>query len=212
MNKIYENKPDLPADDQQKSLAGLLERLSERREAFSKKIEMTPEKVQEILKERAHKIRSAGSYEDQGELIEILEFVLGKDRYAFPLQWVGEVCRADEITEIPGTPAFVKGVVNVRSRIYSVIDLNTLLGLALDSRVSSESADDLLLILTSKEMEFAVCIDSLEGVRSLPLKCIQTSLSTLEGAQAAYFKGVTSDRLVLLDAEKLLSDKNMVIQ
>ncbi|MCK5540786.1 MAG: chemotaxis protein CheW, partial [Deltaproteobacteria bacterium] len=196
MNKIYENKPDLPADDQQKSLAGLLERLSERREAFSKKIEMTPEKVQEILKERAHKIRSAGSYEDQGELIEILEFVLGKDRYAFPLQWVGEVCRADEITEIPGTPAFVKGVVNVRSRIYSVIDLNTLLGLALDSRVSSESADDLLLILTSKEMEFAVCIDSLEGVRSLPLKCIQTSLSTLEGAQAAYFKGVTSDRLV----------------
>ncbi len=172
---------------------------------------MTPEKVQEILKERAHKIRSAGSYEDQGELIEILEFVLGKDRYAFPLQWVGEVCRADEITEIPGTPAFVKGVVNVRSRIYSVIDLNTLLGLALDSRVSSESADDLLLILTSKEMEFAVCIDSLEGVRSLPLKCIQTSLSTLEGAQAAYFKGVTSDRLVLLDAEKLLNDKNMVI-
>ena len=212
MSEIYKKNSDPPAGDQQKSLAGLLERLSERRKAFSKQLEMTPEKIQEILNERAHKVRSVGSHEDQGEFVEILEFTLGKDRYAFPLQWIGEVCRVDEITEIPGTPAFVEGVVNIRSRIYSVINLNSLLGLPLESGTSPDMADDLLLILTSKEMEFAVCIDCLEGVRTLPLSNLQVSLPTLEGAQAKYFKGVTSDRLVLLDAEKLLNDKNMVIE
>ncbi|MEA3348675.1 MAG: chemotaxis protein CheW, partial [Pseudomonadota bacterium] len=157
-------------------------------------------------------IRAVGSQEDEGELLEILEFTLGKGCYAFSLQWVSEVCRADEITEIPGTPAFVKGVVNVRSRIYSVIDLNSLLALPVEPETVSDSADELLLILTSSEMEFAVCIDGLEGVRSLPLKRFQAGLPTLEGAQAKYFKGVTSDRLVLLDAEKLLNDKSMVIE
>ena len=212
LQEICEKKPTPDPDGQQRSLTELLGQLSKRRKAFSQQLEMTPEKIQEILQARAREIRAVGSQEDEGELLEILEFTLGKGRYAFPLQWVSEVCRADEITEIPGTPAFVKGVVNVRSRIYSVIDLNVLLALPVEPETVSDLADDLLLILTSSEMEFAVCIDGLGGVRSLPLKRFQAGLPTLEGTQAEYFKGVTSDRLVLLDAEKLLNDKNMVIK
>ena len=212
MDEIHKKKRRPNADGRQKSLTELLEQLNENRKAFSRQLEMTPEKIQEILQARAREIRAVGSQEDEGELLEILEFTLGDGCYAFPLQWVSEVFRADEITEIPGAPAFVKGVVNVRSRIYSVIDLSSLLALPAKSEATSDSTGDLLLILTSSEMEFAVYIDCLVGVRSLLLKRLQTSLPTLEGTQAEYFKGVTSDRLVLLDVEKLLNDKSMVIK
>ncbi len=205
-----QNKP--VADDQQRSLAELLDKLSQRRKAFSEKTQMTPEKVREILQARAREIRATGFQEDEGELLEILEFTLGQEHYAFPLKWVGEVCRVAEITEIPGTPAFVKGIVNLRSRIYSVLDLATLLTLPANPDGVLDLADYLLLILISKEMEFAVRIDCLVGVRSLPVKRLQSHLPTLEGVQAEYFKGVTSDHLVLLDAEKLLTDKKIVIE
>ena len=195
-----------------RSLPGLLEELAQRQQVFSENGQMTPEKVQEILKKRAQSIRAADLKVDEGDLLDVLEFTLGDEHYAFALKWVIEVCKVSEITEIPGTPAFVKGVINFRSRIYSVIDLSTLMALPVHSDESSTSVGYLLLILASEEMEFAVRIDRLEGVRSLPFNSLQSHLATLEGAQAKYFKGVTADQLVLLDAEKLLTDKKIVVE
>ncbi|MEA3331977.1 MAG: chemotaxis protein CheW [Pseudomonadota bacterium] len=211
MNNIFPKTTSL-VDGQQRSLSELLEQLKEKRHVFQGQAEMTPEKVKEILRSRARDIRAGGVEDDVGELLEILEFTLGKERYAFPLSWVSEVCRVSEITEIPGTPTYVKGVVNIRSRIYSVLDLSNLLALHAHPEAVSDSDDELLLILASREMEFGVCIDSLEGVNLLPLKSLQVKLSSLDGVAAEYFKGVTSDHLVVLDAEKLLNDKNIVME
>ena len=211
MNKIHEKETSPSVGDSRRSLAELLEQLKQMRNDFQAQAEMTPEKAQKILQARAQEIRAGGVEEDAGELLEILEFTLGKEHYAFPLEWVGGVCRVDEITEIPGTPAFVKGVVNIRSRIYSVVDLVTFLALSVNPEAVSALADEMLLILVSGETEFAVAIDSLEGVRTLPIKSLQTNLPTLSGAQAEYFRGMTTDYLVLLDAEKLLQDKKIVV-
>ncbi len=197
---------------QKKSLSELLAELSQRQQIFSEKAQMTPEKIRQILEARARELRTSGPQDDVGELLEILEFTLGQERYAFPLRWVSEVCRIGEVTEIPGIPAFVKGIVNIRSRIYSVVDLVKFLSLPANLDEDSATDDCLLLILTSQEMEFAVKIDRLEGVRLVPLKHLQTSLPTLSEVQAEYFKGVTADHLILLDAEKLLTDKKIVIQ
>lgn len=210
MNKISKKINPIVAG-RRRSLVELLELLKQKRNAFQVQAEMTPEKAQKILQARAQELRAGGAEEDAGELLEILEFTLGKEHYAFPLKWVGGVCRVDEITKIPGTPAFVKGVVNVRSRIYSVVDLAAFLDLSVKSEAVSALADEMLLILVSGETEFAVAIDSLEGVRTLPIKSLQATLPTFRGAQAEYFKGMTTDYLVLLDAEKLLTDKKIVV-
>lgn len=205
----------------QKSLPELLEELALLNDAFADEFALDSDKMREILRQRAQKFKDMEIDEDVGELIDILEFALHDERFAFPLQWVGEVCRVAEITEIPGTPKFVKGVVNLRRKIYSVIDLAILLALPAPKTTGVQTvaagtakngvADNLLLILTADEMEFAVVIDSLNGVKSLPLQQLQTSLPTLSGAQADYFKGVTKDHLVVLDAEKLLLDKKLIV-
>ena len=66
--------------------------------------------------------RSAGA-----RLLEILEFTLGQERYAFPSSYVREVFPLTEITPLPGLPPYILGVVNVRGRILSVMDIRRLL-------------------------------------------------------------------------------------
>jgi purine-binding chemotaxis protein CheW len=211
----------LQNNESQKSLPELLEKLALLNGAFADELAVDSGKMREILQQRAQKFKDMEIDEDVGELIDILEFALHDECFAFPLQWVGEVCRVAEITEIPGTPKFVKGVVNLRRKIYSVVDLAVLLALPAPKATgvrpvaagAAENgvADNLLLTLTADEMEFAVVIDGLHGVKSLPLRQLQTSLPTLSGAQADYFKGVTKDHLVVLDAEKLLMDKKLIV-
>ncbi len=203
----------------QKSLPELLEKLTLLNDAFADELSLGPDKVREILHQRAQNFKEMEIDDDIGELVDVLEFTLYNERFAFPLQWVGEVCRVAEITEIPGTPKFVKGVVNLRRKIYSVVDLAVLLALPTPDvvtvvnsvRIRDNSADILLLTLVAEAMEFAVKIDSLNGVTSLPLRDLQGGLPTLSGAQANYFKGVTIDNLVVLDAERLLHDKKLVV-
>jgi purine-binding chemotaxis protein CheW len=48
-------------------------------------------------------------------------------------------------------------------------------------------------------------------VSLIPLKDIQESLPTLTGIRAEYLKGVTNDRVTVLDAGKVLSDKSLIV-
>jgi purine-binding chemotaxis protein CheW len=48
-------------------------------------------------------------------------------------------------------------------------------------------------------------------VRRVPLQDIQPSLPTLSGIRADYLKGVTKERLVIIDAEKILLDEKLLV-
>jgi purine-binding chemotaxis protein CheW len=49
------------------------------------------------------------------------------------------------------------------------------------------------------------------GVQRVPLQDIQPSLPTLSGIRADYLKGVTKERLVIIDAGKMLLDEKLLV-
>jgi purine-binding chemotaxis protein CheW len=61
-------------------------------------------------------------------------------------------------------------------------------------------------------MRFGILADAIIGVHAIPVADIQASLPTLTGIREEYLKGVTPDRTVILDAEKLLADERIVVQ
>lgn len=61
-------------------------------------------------------------------------------------------------------------------------------------------------------MEVGILADTIHGVRRIPLGDLQPSLPTLTGVRAEYLKGITGGRLIVLDADKLLSDPKNVVQ
>jgi purine-binding chemotaxis protein CheW len=99
-------------------------------------------------------------------------------------------------------------MINVRGQILSVIDIKRFFDLP------EKGLTDLnkVIILHNDVMEFGILADVIVGVRQIPLRDIQTSLPTLVGIREEYLKGVTRERLVILDAEKLLRDKRLIIQ
>lgn len=183
-------------------------RMESSRAALEHGFKLSPEKRENILKDRAARLavepeKKAGAE----EYIEVVEFFLAHERYAVSSESVREIYPLNELTPLPCTPRFVLGIVNVRGQILSVIDIKKFFDLP------EKGLTDLnkVIILHSGDMEFGILADSIVGVRNLTPGEIETSLPTLTGIREEYLKGVTRDRLVVLDAGKLLADEKIVV-
>lgn len=59
-----------------------------------------------------------------------LTFTLGRDAYGIPVGKVREILRMpEEVTPVPQTPPYVRGVINLRGKIIPVVDLRVRFGL-----------------------------------------------------------------------------------
>lgn len=166
-----------------------------------------PAILKKILKERAIALAREAKMETAGSAIDVLEFDLAYERYGFELAYIREVCPLAELTPLPGTPDFVLGIVNVRGRVVSVIDVRKFFDLP------GKGLSDLnkVVILSSDTREFGVLTDRIVCTRSLLTATLQESLPTLTDVRSQYLKGVTGERLIVLDAGKILRDEKLVV-
>jgi len=161
-----------------------------------------------ILKERARILSREARNDGAGEeYIEIVEFLLAHERYGIETTHILEVYPLKELTPLPSTPPFVLGVVNARGRIISVVDIKKMFDLP------DRGLTDLnkLIIVRVNGMELGLLADTIVGVQRVLLQNIQPSLPTLSGIRAEYLRGVTKERQVIIDAEKMLLDKKLLV-
>jgi purine-binding chemotaxis protein CheW len=109
---------------------------------------------------------------------------------------------------LPGTPHFVLGIVNVRGRIVPVLDLKKFFELP------EQGLTDLhrVILVRGDDMELGVLADVTRGVIDMPVASLQPSLPTLAGIRAQYLMGVTAERLVVLDFDRILSDPAIIVR
>ncbi|MBI5756266.1 MAG: chemotaxis protein CheW [Nitrospirae bacterium] len=199
---MKQEKPKKPID------WGEIYRRIEAAKAAIDRTQFSREDRDKILKARAKDLAMEPQREEgEVESIEVVEFMLAYERYGFESKYVREVYPLSEITPVPCTPNYVSGIINVRGVILSVIDIKRFFDLP------EKGLTDLnkVIILHSDTMEFGVLADSISGVQGISLSDMETSLPTLTDIRAEYLKGVTKERVVILDAEKLLSDKKLIV-
>lgn len=167
----------------------------------------TKEERHRILKARAEALARKPGREDAVEYLGIVEFLLSNERYAMETMFIGEVCPLKELTPLPCTPPFVLGIINMRGKILSVIDLRKFFDLP-DKGLSDLTR---VIILRTDAMEFGILADAILGARLLPIDSLQPSLPTLTDIRADYLKGVTEERLVVLDGGAILADRRIVV-
>ncbi|HUY03897.1 MAG TPA: chemotaxis protein CheW [Rhodocyclaceae bacterium] len=160
-----------------------------------------------ILKERARLLAREPARAESADSPEWLEFLLAQEKYGLESRHVREVHPLENLTPLPCTPDFVLGIVNLRGEILSVIDLKKFFALP------EKGLTDLnkIIVLESANMRFGVLADAILGVRRIPSAEIQPSLPTLTGIREKYLQGVSRERTVLLDAQRLLADRNIVV-
>ncbi|MEX0804168.1 MAG: chemotaxis protein CheW [Candidatus Binatia bacterium] len=163
----------------------------------------------QILKARARALaRPPESLKHTEAAIEVVEFGLAQERYALPTAAVREVFPLKDLTPLPCTPPFIVGVINVRGQILPVIDIKKFFDLP------QQGITDLhkVIIVHHDEMDLGILADVVFGVRAIPLNTLQPSLPTLTGIREEYLRGVTAERLVVLDVIKILADPRIIVQ
>ncbi|MGA1867607.1 MAG: chemotaxis protein CheW [bacterium] len=143
-----------------------------------------------------------------GAYLTVVEFLLADEKYALELDHLREVHPIKYLTPLPCTPAFVVGIINLRGQILSIIDLKKFYNLP-DKR---KNISHQTIILHCTQMEFGILADAILGITSIPINMIHTSLSSLAHIKTDHVKGVTKDNVILLDGEKILHDKQFIIE
>jgi purine-binding chemotaxis protein CheW len=166
-------------------------------------------KKTKILKNRAkelsEELKDETIFENE---IEVVEFVLAWEKYGIESSFVREVYPMKEFTPVPHTPNFVMGIVNVRGQIISIIDIKKFFELP------EKGLTDLnrVIIVEYNGIEVGILADLIAGVKNIPIDKIQPSLPTLTEIRSRYLKGITQEKVVILDIVKLLSDPKLIVQ
>lgn len=166
-----------------------------------------PEEKARILHERAAALAYEGEKKSTEETLEIVEFMLAKEHYGIESAFIREVYPLKDYTPLPGVPAFILGLLNVRGRILSVIDIKKFFGLP------EKGISDLnkVIIMYNETMEFGVLADAILGVRTIAISELNQPFPTLTGICRDFVRGVTGEHLVVLDAQRILTDQKVVV-
>lgn len=157
------------------------------------------------LRERTQKWAAMPEAEQGGGWIETLTFSLSGETYAVESEHVSLVMPLSQYTPLPGTPPHVLGIVNVRGRIVSVLDLRVLF----DLPIGGLSDKNFLVVMQGPEMEFGLLIDRVLGVKQIQTAALQQEVANLSGIRSAYLLGVTADQWTVLDGARMLGDPAM---
>ena len=188
--------------------------------------ETPDERKSRIFGERARRLARGAHDEDDGaDRTEVVEFLLGDERCAVESRYVGEVFPPFRMTPIPCTPSFVAGVVNLRGRIVSVVDLKILFGMPAPERSehsersepgklrerSEPRAPQRIVLLCSDDMELGLLADGVPGIAVISRALLHPPLPALTGARGTYILGIGGNGLAVLDGAKILSDGSLIV-
>ncbi|MBW2609241.1 MAG: purine-binding chemotaxis protein CheW [Deltaproteobacteria bacterium] len=148
--------------------------------------------------------QSAEKYSDQS--IEMATFYVGEALCGMDILKVREVNKMLEMTNVPQAPDYVKGILNLRGQIVTVIDLGKKMGLS----VTNLSHDTRNIIVNSKNEYIGLLVDSIGDVERTDWDKVEPPPANIGGVQGKYFEGVfkTKNSLIgILDVEEVLKEE-----
>jgi purine-binding chemotaxis protein CheW len=160
-----------------------------------------------IFARRAEELAEPVSDENQDQdTLDALVFDLGREQYALPASQVHEVRPVGLLTHLPGTPAFLAGLINVRGRIVAVVDLRPLLGLNTDTPSTN------VVLVTHRAGNVGLLVAGRPIVRPLRMaELADPPPGYLSGLDSTCIRGITPGLVIVLDAERLLADPRLAI-
>ena len=165
------------------------------------------EKSRSVLERRAREL--AKPVEDHGveDGTELLVFELCGERYALESAMVREIRRLQGLTALSGVPSFVLGIMNVRGEILSVLDPVKIL--ALPETAYEDGAR--VVVLSDGAMTFGLAVHGLHGMARRAFSKLQEAPLAGKGFSQGLIRGVSADRLIVLDGKALLAEKTLIV-
>jgi len=156
-----------------------------------------------------HRTDSRAAKSEKGEKGgKFLTFFLSTEEYGIEILKVQEIIGVMTITPIPRTPAFIKGVINLRGRIIPIIDLR----LKLSMEEAKHTEETCFIVVKAHDMHMGVVVDKVSEVLDIAGENVEDAPSMGEDINTDYILGIgkAGDKVkMLLDIDKVLSDKDL---
>ncbi len=133
--------------------------------------------------------------------MQIVVFKLGEEHFAVETEKVQSINDTMVITKVPKAPRYIKGLINLRGSIKSLVDINLLLD------VNPGKEQNNIIILTVHDEEIGITVDEVEEVLDIDEKSIQRVDKDANKAQP-YIKGILKydeKLLTIINIDKLLN-------
>lgn len=140
--------------------------------------------------------------------IELTGFYVGGLLVGVNIMQIQEINRNLELTSVPHAPDFVRGVVNLRGEVVTVVDLRKILGME-PAEITEKSRN---VIVTSKDEQIGLLVDRIADVVTVPVAQIAPPPPNVNGVDGSFFKGVykmESELLIILDIEEALAGETV---
>ncbi len=140
---------------------------------------------------------------------KFLTFFLAGEEYGIEILKVHEIIGIMNITRVPRTPDFVRGVINLRGKVIPVMDLRLKFGME-----SQEQTDETCIIVVQvQHVEMGILVDKVSEVLDIAAKDIDDAPSFGAEVNTDYILGIgkSQDRVkLLLDIDKVLSKQEII--
>jgi purine-binding chemotaxis protein CheW len=136
--------------------------------------------------------------------IDVLLLRLGGELYGIPSASVREVVRYRAYTPVPGSPPSLPGILSQRGTILPVVELRSLLGLAIVPLTRSAR----LVIIAHQEIDMALLVEAVLDLADLPADTLQPLPAALDPARARFLRGITQydqQPVALIDLDELIA-------
>jgi purine-binding chemotaxis protein CheW len=136
---------------------------------------------------------------------QFVVFRLGDEEYGADIIKVTVIERMLNIARVPTTPAYIRGVINLRGDIIPVMDLRTRLGLP----GKAEDDDTRIIIFDINKIVFGTIVDSVSEVLQLEESKIESAVGIINDSSLDYINGVAkaeSKLVTLINLERLISE------
>lgn len=140
--------------------------------------------------------------------LKVIVFQLNNEEYGVEVDQVRSIERLQHITRVPGTPGFVKGVINLRGVVTPIIDLRNRFNI----EVIEETESTRIIIVAVGDMEVGLIVDAANDVVDIPMKSIEPPPQVVGGVEADYLRGVAKMEkrlLILLNMDKVLNPEEL---
>jgi purine-binding chemotaxis protein CheW len=142
-----------------------------------------------------------------------LTFALGKEEYGLEILKVREIIGYMDITAVPRTPSYVKGVINLRGQVIPVVDLRAKFSMEAAARTEQTCIIVVEIKQDGRRLSTGIVVDRVSEVLSISADKIEDAPSFDSAVHVDFILGmgkIGDSVKILLDIDKVLSAKEVI--
>lgn len=140
---------------------------------------------------------------------KFLTFFLANEEYGLEILKVVEIIGMMDVTPVPRTPVFIKGVINLRGKVIPVMDLRLKFGM----EAVEQTDETVIIVVNAHSMEMGIVVDKVSEVLDIAAESVEDSPAFGTEVNTEYILGIgkaDGNVKLLLDIDKILTTQDVV--